>query len=64
MRRRRGAQSEETLLLDEGRGNFYDCNWTRLTGAQYVEYGLFSPGRESYSEWFARGGRRRARRVL
>ena len=46
------AQSEETLLLDEGRGNFYDCNWTRLTGAQYVEYGLFSPGRESYSEWF------------
>lgn len=45
-------QSEETLLLNEGRGNIYDCDFVPLTNAQYTVYALFSPGSKSYRTWF------------
>ncbi len=45
-------QSEEVLALSSGRGNIYDCNFIPLTNTQYTLYGLFSPGRASYRQWF------------
>lgn len=45
-------QSEETLLLNEGRGNLYDCDFVPLTNAQNTVYALFSPGSQSYRTWF------------
>lgn len=45
-------QSEVKIPFNEGRGNIYDTNFIALTSAEYEQYGLFSPGKESYREWF------------
>ena len=47
------AQSVVSLRLDEGRGNLFDCNFTRLTGTQTEPWALYSPGKASYRELFS-----------
>lgn len=46
------GQSENKLLLSEGRGNIFDCNFKPLTNAQNTVYALFPPGSKSYRTWF------------
>ena len=46
------GQSESLLLLDEGRGNIFDCRFTALTNAQDQVYALLPPGSQSYRTWF------------
>lgn len=47
------AQNTIMLHLDDGRGNLFDCNFMRLTGTQTEPWVLYSPGKNSYREWFS-----------
>lgn len=45
-------QSGFSVVLSEGRGNFYDCNFQPLTGTVSRQYALIEPGRASYHTLF------------
>lgn len=45
-------QSGVSVVLDEGRGNLYDCDFRPITGAVYQQYAFIEPGRASYHALF------------
>ncbi len=45
-------QSGHYVEIEDGRGNFYDCEFTQLTGSTYSSYGLVAPTEESYRTLF------------
>lgn len=46
------TQSVHDLPLDDGRGNFFDCRFRKLTGISSSTYALASPTAESYKMLF------------
>lgn len=45
-------QSGVSVMLSEGRGNIFDCNFQPLTGTAYRQYAFIEPGRASYHTLF------------
>ncbi len=45
-------QQSRYVEFEEGRGNFYDCNFVQLTGVAYNNVGLVAPTQESYRTLF------------
>ncbi len=45
-------QSGHYIEIENGRGNFYDCEFTKLTGSTYQSYGLVAPTENSYRTLF------------
>ncbi|MEG1274488.1 MAG: penicillin-binding protein 2 [Ruthenibacterium sp.] len=45
-------QSAYYLDFEDGRGNFYDCRFRRLTGTTYSSYTVVAPSTESYRMLF------------
>ncbi len=45
-------QSGVSVVLSEGRGNIFDCNFSRLTGTAMRQYAFIEPGRTSYHTLF------------
>ena len=45
-------QSGVSVVLSEGRGNIFDCNFNQLTGTAMRQYAFIEPGRASYHTLF------------
>ncbi len=46
-------QQSRYVELEQGRGNFYDCNFMQLTSSTYNEVSLIAPTEESYRTLFS-----------
>ncbi len=46
-------QQSRYVELENGRGNFYDCNFIQLTSSTYNKVGLIAPTQESYRTLFS-----------